>query len=354
MAKQAHEPELKFMRVYFAKGDMPKSRHRYALSDPPCTGHSRVFVLAGEKRSTIFCLHTFRSYQVRNDCAEIELAEPWAMPDDIVSRIQHTWAKWHAMGAQVDYDVAAVVLTRLGGEVPKLAAIERPGQEPKESRGGKALDETLLRPVKRTSKRGQVLEFFMGEGAQSILEAMARMDLTRSGVLSHLFCLNRDHGIGYELAGDVVRLGLPEGYDPFHFPEPTVSDEPGEPKAEKPQRRQSGGKPIVTEALKPIARPSKRAEIADIFLEGYASLDDAAAKLEITRSGVLSHLFTINRENGLGYAVSEDGQQAKLLVPEGHVVFGEKQPRKKKEAQDAPQPTKQEAPAVEDDDDWLK
>lgn len=349
MAKAAHEPELKFMRVYFAKGDMPKSRHRYALSDPPCTGHSRVFVLAGEKRSTIFCLHTFKSYQVRNDCAEIELAEPWTMPEDIVSRIQEAWARWHAMGAQVDYDVAAMILTRLGGEVPKLAAVERTG-EPKESRGGKALDEALLRPVKRTSKRGEVLAFFMTDGGQSILEAMARMGLTRSGVLSHLFCLNRDHGIGYELAGDVVRLGLPAEYDPFHFPEPTVSDEPTSAPTEKPQRRQSGGKPIDTAALKPIARPSKRADVADIFLGGFASLDDAAAKLEITRSGVLSHLFTINRENGLGYAVSEDGQQAKLLVPEGHVVFGEKQPRKKKGEEAAPAP----APVVEDDDDWLK
>jgi len=47
---------------------------------------------------------------------------------------------------------------------------------------------------------------------------------------------------------------------------------------------------------------------------------------------VLSHLFTINKENGLGYELSDDGAQARLLVPEGHEPFGPKVPRAKREA----------------------
>ena len=187
-----------------------------------------------------------------------------------------------------------------------------------------------------TSKRGEVAAFFMQDEPQSLHEAMARLGLTRSGVLSHLFTLNKGHGVGYELVSDCARLVVPDGFDLFAWVEP---ERPA--RAEKPARtnedgtpyepkKRTSGKPAVPEALKPIPEPGKRATVARFFVSGFHDLAEVCAKLDLDRSAVLSHLFTINKENGLGYELSEDGKCARLIVPEGHVVFGPKVPRTKK------------------------
>ena len=67
-----------------------------------------------------------------------------------------------------------------------------------------------------------------------------------------------------------------------------------------------------------------------VFVDGFHDVAEVCTKLDLDRSAVLSHLFTINKENGLGYELSEDGKCARLIVPEGHVVFGPKVPRAKK------------------------
>lgn len=86
----------------------------------------------------------------------------------------------------------------------------------------------------------------------------------------------------------------------------------------------------MPEALKPIPEPGKRATVARMFVNGFFPIAEAMAKLDLDRSAVLSHLFTINKENGLGYELSDDSSQARLIVPDGHVVFGPKVPRTKK------------------------
>jgi hypothetical protein len=325
---------VEFARIYFVRGTAPKHwDHQWEVDDPPASGYSHAAVVRGEKRSTILCPYTLQAYQVTNKSGEIATARFEAVqPEKLGGFINRAWETFAALGIQRDYEVAAMVLTSLGLPVPKLTAppkLDAEGNEVVERRGGKPVNEEALSPCKRTSKRGQVAEFFLS-GPQSVLEAMAKLDLTRSGVLSHLFTLNKDHGVGYELLGEQARLIVPEGFDLFAYVEPERA-----PRAEKaprpdgaPPRKRSDGKPVNEAALSPIPEPGKRATVARMFAQGWFPIADAMAKLELDRSAVLSHLFTINKENGLGYEFSEDRSQARLVIPKGHVAFAPKGKKK--------------------------
>jgi hypothetical protein len=335
-------PPMRYVSIYYQRGPAPKgSGMRFAVQDPPTSGWSRGFLIPGAKTSTIFCPFTMESFRVDNGCTEVEMAKDVPLWDDrkLARLVTDNWERFTRMGFQRDYDVAALVLTNLGAEVPRFLPPEPAEGEEPTKRGGKELNVEGFRPVRKGSKRGLVAEFFLsGEGPQSIREAMARLDLSRSGVLSHLFCLNRDHGIGYELVNDCARLIIPEGLDIFAFPEqPAASSEPSEdgqsePQAtgtsERPQRKPQG-KPLDASRVKAIPAPSKRADVARFFLD-WASIEEAMGKFELTRSAVLSMLYQIWKDNGFGHEV--DGERARLLTPTGVEVFGEKQPRKKKEA----------------------
>jgi hypothetical protein len=339
MTQQAPAPIL--VRTYFVNGIQPKGwRHQFAVNNPPTAGYGHVVLLRGEKRSTLLCPYSLQSYQVANACGEVGLAQPVEVSNErLAGVITAAWREAAQLGMQRDFAVAAMVLTQLGAEVPtnieaSPSSFSRPQEtgEPK-AQGGKAVVEANLRPVKPGSKRGEVAKFFMADKPQSLHEAMARLGLTRSGVLSHLFCLSRDHGIGYHLANDCASLLIPEGFDLFAYVEPEKKKE--KPAAEdgppKEVKKRTSGKAIDVEALAPIPEPGKRATVAKMFLDWH-DIKEAEAKLELNRSAILSHLFTINKENGLGYELSEDSSKARLLVPEGHVVFCAKQPRAKKEA----------------------
>lgn len=330
---------VRFARVYFVRGD--HTRHNLnEVRDPPTSGHGHVVILPGEKRSTMLSPFTLQSYQVSNGCAEMRSAIYVDIsPEKLARHITKAWQECVELGFQRDFGVAALVLTELGQPVPKFVPppqeLGKRGTEAEEpKRGGKPVVKEALRPCKRSSKRGEVAAFFMLDGPQSLHEAMARLGMTRSGVLSHLFTLNRDHGVGYSLSGDCASLIVPEGFDLFAVPEPEVrpETEDGEATDAPAPRKRTGSKPIVPEALKPIPEPGKRATVARLFVEGWYNVASAMETLGLDRSAVLSHLFTINKENGLGYELSDDGSQARLLVPEGHEPFGAKVPRTKKEA----------------------
>lgn len=330
---------IRFARIYFVRGDMPsRTRTRYEVKDPPCSGHGHVAIIPGDKRSTLLSPFSLQAWQVSNTCDEMRSAEYVdCPPEKLASFIYKAWEECVKLGFQRDFGVAAMVLTELGQPVPKYLPPPVDESKREESkRGGKPVNEEALRPCKPTSKRGEVAAFFMQDEPQSLHEAMARLGLTRSGVLSHLFTLNKDHGVGYELVSDCARLVVPEGFDLFAWVEP---ERPA--RAEKPIRtnedgtpyepkKRTSGKPVVPEALKPIPEPGKRATVARFFVSGFHDLAEVCAKLDLDRSAVLSHLFTINKENGLGYELSDDGKCARLIVPEGHQVFGPKVPRTKK------------------------
>jgi hypothetical protein len=327
------QPPPRMIRTYFIRGTPPKGSGPYALEDPPTTGWGHVVLVPGEKRSTILCPFQLLSWQVPNGCMELTNSKNVeATPARIADEVTRAWKAIAAMGMQRDYAVAALVLTLLGAEVPKVevAVIEGKEDAGPKVQGGKPIVQEALRVVNPESKRGEVAKFFHTEQPQSLHEAMARLGLTRSGVLSHLHCLNRDHGIGYVLANDCATLLVPEGFGLFDYVAPEKKapviklGEDGQPREVK---KRTSGKPVNPEALSPIPTPGKRAAVAELFIKGFYGLEVAQRKLELNRSAVLSHLFTINKENGLGYELSEDGSQARLIVPEGHTVFCAKQAR---------------------------
>ena len=338
------EATVEFRRVWYLNGPPPKygiwTRPRFAVKSPPTNGWSIAAVLRGESRSTIFCPYSLRAFDVPNYCDELlrSMEAPTASPAKMAGLITGQWEMWQRHGYQVDYDVAALVLTRLGFPVPTRTV--DPADEGIQQ-GGKDYDEDRLRVIRRDSKRGQVVASFMTPEPTSVREVMARLGMTRSNVLSHLFCAQRDNGVGYALVGDCALIELPEGWDPFEEPEApacTQGSVPEEPSGATaavesrvtdlpratPTRAGKGpaGKPCDPSRLSPINPSSKRGAVARAF-STWHSLDDYATSSGLTRSGVLSHLYTIWQVHGLGHEVSEDGKQARLSYPTGHALFDE-------------------------------
>lgn len=223
---------LEWKKVYWVRGDVPKSMRTegfYVVKDPPCSGWQHAFLIPGAKKTTIFCPFSMMAYHVKNEAREVTGA---VEPSDIFSRskilaiMNRTWEQFQTMGQSRDYEVAVKVFQMLGAPVP--AEVTRTGEEDTKVRGGKETMSKLLKPVKRSSKRGKFLEWFLlGENhSRSIREAMAEFEMTRSNVLSYLFIIQKDHGVGYNLVGDVASLTLPEGCtDPFDVPAETVKAE---------------------------------------------------------------------------------------------------------------------------------
>ncbi|UFK26699.1 hypothetical protein [Roseobacter phage RDJL6] len=242
---------VEWRHIYWVLGDTPRgSVHRNAVRNAPCSGWQHAVVLPGEKRSTIFCPYTMTAYTVPTKCGELASSkEPRdLMPKDkLVKRIQDKWKECQALGWSRDYDTAALILRKLGGEVP--AQVLRGGEEDTRKKGGKDVASTLKKPVKRSSKRGKFLEWFLDNGGScSVREAMAEFGMSRSNALSYLYMIQKDHGIGYELVADVAHVTLPEGCDnPFDAgPAPA---KPETPKAEEPEDDDSwlDGEPAAEE-----------------------------------------------------------------------------------------------------------
>lgn len=231
---------LFFGRIYWVMGDMPStSRHRNDVKSPPCSGWSHAFLIdKGGKMVTLFCPFTLEGFQVTRTCAELSSMcmdtrykpsdknpmlnvedgyQQWTQErqDRLLKIVLSNWDMAGRLSLpSKDFDTAAMVINMLGGSVPLRIVPE--GAEPDKPRGGKEADVLgLLKPVKKESKRGQVLQFFLPQ-PRSIREAMAEFGTTRSNILSHLFILQKEHGIGYSLAGDAATITLPAGCtDPF-------------------------------------------------------------------------------------------------------------------------------------------
>lgn len=208
---------VEWLHVYWVRGDTPRGRQRNAVKDPPCSGWQHAVVLRGPKRSTIFCPYTLEGFTVPNDCAELAGAVQSRDPADaesVARRIRDKWNECQELGWARDYDTAALVLRRLGSEVP--ASLVKGGEVDTRKKGGKEVEEALKKPVKRSGKRGKFLEWFLeGGGSRSVREAMAEFGMSRSNALSYLYMLQKDHGIGYELVGDVATVSLPACDSPF-------------------------------------------------------------------------------------------------------------------------------------------
>lgn len=231
---------LFFGKIYWVIGDMPTaSRQRNEVKSPPNAGWSHAILIdKGGKLVTLFCPCTLEGFQVSRNSMEIgsmgmdaryvpnpkspmnnmqDGFQPWSpeRQDRLLKMVMNTWETAGRLSLPgKDFDTAAVVINMMGGDVPLRVIAE--GAEPDKPRGGKEADVLgLLKPVKPNSKRGLVLAFFLPQ-PRSIREAMAEFGYSRSNVLSHLFILQKDHGIGYTLSGDAATILLPEGCtDPF-------------------------------------------------------------------------------------------------------------------------------------------
>jgi hypothetical protein len=224
--------------VYFARINWMwgTSKHRqtfrHEVREPPTNGWGLALLIDRDKDDrgkpvklvTLFTLCWFDSFQVSRMSLEYQsLEHPEALAigtsrvleaevDDrlrayVAEALPRLWDEIQRHGwVQKDFDTAAYVMRRLGLPVP---LIERAGSEERVS-GGKEVSEGLIKPVKAPSRKGQVLRFFMGE-TKSIREAMAEFGISRSNVLSQLYLLQKDHGIGYELKNDAAIITLPKG-----------------------------------------------------------------------------------------------------------------------------------------------
>lgn len=209
---------IEFRRIFWTNGPSPGAdqRRAQAVTDPPCSGWSSAFIIRGEKRSTLFCPYSFNSYLVPNNCAELvqsvdtEFDAAWHQKN-----FPGKWKECQAFGFSRDYDTAALILRRLGWPVPET--VLRGGEVDDRKKGGKEVSAKLEKQVKLKGKRGQFLLWFLEGGcSRSVREAMAEFGMTRSNALSYLFMIQKDHGIGYTLVGDMAHIKLPEGVtNPF-------------------------------------------------------------------------------------------------------------------------------------------
>jgi hypothetical protein len=82
---------------------------------------------------------------------------------------------------------------------------------------GKPPGECLMIPVNPNRLKGKVLIRFLELGGSADLNSIADyFFLSRTAVLSHLFMLNKKHGIGYEVLRGTAKIILPKNCnDPF-------------------------------------------------------------------------------------------------------------------------------------------
>lgn len=316
---------VSFQPAYFAvnlKGRFTDSAGIYEVRDPPTSGWSRCFVIQPDesgrkaKRLTVFCPYTLFAYTVTPKAREVAGLQPMDLTDKLVAKltaiITKNWEAFSRYGLQRDYDVAALVLTRLGKPVPTYVSAKAEALEYDEdfvpNRHGKAVGEKLFKPVLRSTRRGEVLAFFMEDGQKSIREAMAKFDMSRSGVLTHLHGLNKEHGLGYVLTGDVASIMLPPGCTEPLADETQVQAVTSSTKSGKPCKE------IVTD----LPAKGKRREVALMMLQEQA-LEDVAAALDCSVSSVRSHLHDLHAKHGFGFEMSPDRARGRLLVPAGWV-----------------------------------
>lgn len=209
---------VEWLHVYYVRGSSPKGWvPRTVIQDPPSSGWTLAFVMRDTKHSEILCPYTLQAYRVPTDCSEVAKAKepPQAFrPEWTEAFMRKRWADCVSRGWQRDYDVAARLMKKMGWEVPTSAPTDEKGET--KLRGGNEAAEALLKPVKAKGKRGKFLKWFMeGGGSRAVRDAMAQFDTTRSNVLSYLYMLWKDHGIGYVLKGEVATITVPQCASPF-------------------------------------------------------------------------------------------------------------------------------------------
>lgn len=228
-----------YARIYWVYGGSPQGSPSSEVDDPPCSGWSTCFLIDRDPRAPRVQLYhptTMKSWFVSRGSYEMRSVQAHA---EVFSRYRETlqasmrarWAEHKRRGwSDSDYATAELVMQTIGAAVPGesewelLAPAAKPGPagqkeaEPRPVAGkppAPKAEGSAFKPVKRTGRKGEVLAYFV-DGGRSSKEAEAKFGITRSNLLSQLFLLRKDHGIGYTASGDEVSVQLPEGVtDPF-------------------------------------------------------------------------------------------------------------------------------------------
>jgi len=221
-ASEVFTPEgMWFQKIYCFKGGPTKhnsERHLFSIFDHPVNGQSLAFIIeptGNSDRLTVFDPFNFTSYSVKRDAGELKDYEPIIMNEtrrlQLVKQVTDKWALRCKLNLKSDFDTAGLVLKRLNGEIPEIRPKrieERVKENGEKKRGGKEAAKKILKPLPTKGKRFDVLEHF--KAGKSIREAMAEFGMSRSTVLTHLYRLNKDHGIGYDLVGEKATLTIPK------------------------------------------------------------------------------------------------------------------------------------------------
>lgn len=267
---------LSVRNIYFLMGTTKHVDTRgRAIEDPPMSGWSRCFVIEGEKRSIVFHPQSMQAYEVPNSCTELEKSREvthidrdfYCGPDGLIRRQAVMYREY---GLEVAFRVADKVLKMLGADGLDLSNVQRGVKQPpreltdeerlvfhevvpppagenrfgdkalgsfgdldrekvkaslskdhkgtvkltdkvrKGGGGGKPAADKVIKPLK-PGKRMEAYKFFAAPEGASVTRAMEHFKTTRSNVLSMLFLLNKEHGLGYRLSGDTATLEVPEG-----------------------------------------------------------------------------------------------------------------------------------------------
>ena len=354
-----------------------RSLHRFEVTkeDVPNFGLTSVIVIEpnedGKRKKSgrliMFSPFALTAHQVHEECGELAVGKihdkrEYPLTQDRIDMlsacITKAWRMYCRLGMVRDYATAADVLRRFGKPVPEdrpvVAVTTNSSGEPKKH--GKLPNEELVKPVTKDSKRGQILIFFQ-EGGKTVMEAMGVFGMTRSGVLTHLHGLWRDHGIGYLLQADVVTIELPpDCEDPFVGEDKTPPKEKPakeeKPKSKAAPKNKAEEEPIVDkdegtvyEATRkkrrgpqknslppraerdeqgktkpgpstPLPDKGKRREVA-IGCLNWIEKDKLAAKVGCSLASLASHLHDLKIKHGLGYESSSDKKKVRLVVPKG-------------------------------------
>jgi hypothetical protein len=204
---------IRLKRAYFVVGPQPKHwENVYEVKDAPAGGYH--WVLVDDQDPYQFILHPqyLTTHKVSmtagelKDVPERELNEAYWI-DHIEKKLQYALGQ----DLEIDYQMVALFLSILKGE--KVEVVKKP-ETSKKKKGGKPLNAEAFKPVRMGSKRGEVAHFFINE-IRSVEDAERELGMSRNNVLTHLFSLNKYHGLGYIVNGGMVELLTPKDIDIF-------------------------------------------------------------------------------------------------------------------------------------------
>jgi hypothetical protein len=203
-----------------------------SILEPPTNGWGTAFALDdGGPTVHLFHLWSMSSYRVPRNSSEMQTYQYafCGSRDEFMARMREKFPQYYAEFRRrgettCDYDTCIKIMGMLDIPVPTA---DRYGDFPavvreQQASGGKSVatpkpekSQSGFVKVKREGRKGEVLAFFL-DGGSSAAAAIAKFGITRSNLLSQLFLLNKNHGIGYHVKGDAVSVELPEGVeDPF-------------------------------------------------------------------------------------------------------------------------------------------